>query len=1174
MEETTNNRLDQKYHGALHGIEGPRYEKLFYIQKLVELLLQSSSEDRIKEVTRTKRNTYVDDVHVITETRDIHYQCKTYADYKEELFGDFLSQFSKEKSSFFVLITQNKDKWYAQLAKDARKFVYKDFLDNLTTDSQIRNQNKKFNLLLNYLKGIEESNNADHERHLYEFLKHFDICSIDDIYSEVIIREKLLAKGYSVGNTENILNRFYKQADNYNWQGKPVTIEKLKKELKAINIKYIAKEESVTVNNKPASQKFRKEKAVHILQDPNIPFYKKLSYILDLTESPNKHQLKEREQCLKIINKDSTLAWHFFKNLKSPDWFPVIKNNLIKSVVERSDNTAVKYTLLNYLEGCFSEYSDEIIPLLVKIERNTNNEDMLSAFIKTLAKLKPGKKTDFKPIWQILINLVEHQHPWVRKEIPDTLKEFSDFNLQKSLKLLEKLFRFTPTPQDVTRDSPTLALTFQGRDNENRVFEQSARVLSQLMADKRSSCKAFDLAIKLEIHFIKQSRENIEKTGGITLDYSYIWLSDRDALSNIKYEYDRRIRIGLEIEKTLNEFANTDTGLAKQLFSKLLRANYEVFCLAVIRVLTRHTDKYLDLVEELVFNKKLLIVYNIRTYFLQTLIQKYFRLKQDRLPEYIQLIKKISRHNNPETTDYLKQDLFVSIPENLRTQDVEQELERIKLRVKSPAKIRKSFEITSWSGPRPDISLEELKRKTTEQLIQVMKDATSGKRRAKPSDLSGLFGELIMLEPDKLPTLLDKMSGNKIAEDFAGCMMQNYIKANQSDLRAILNIFWKLQEKDKWARSEIARLLNSECRKEKIIDADKSLLMKIKNVLFELSEDEDPRGDDTIWTSDKHPHDALTRGINSVRGMATEALVVLAHYYQHDKGITERLEKLSNDSTNAVKATLIYNLRFLTAKNYLLCKNIVNKFRNKRDHEIDFSLIHYFASLDSKKFQANIDFIKLLFANPHKEIQKNLGELIGRNYIKGFNLQKLIDDIIKQKTGKAETRQSLAFIFETNLGRQIELKKHLRILGYYKKLLDPQHEPDFGVRERAAFAFSMDDLKTQFFDILYKNGVYEPILKDSYNLASQSHLIDYLSRCISDTVSVNKCIEILHEQVLKADGIWSDQLIVQKISVIVRHLLQNKPSNKKTTIHINEIFDKGLERGWEEFYNLYYEFYR
>lgn len=923
---------------------------------------------------------------------------------------------------------------------------------------------------------------------------------------------------------------------------------------------------------KRTAKKTKGKGKLHLLSNPESRFVEKLSYILDLIENLQKPREQERNQSLEIISKDSTLAWHFLRNLKNINWFPKIKNGLIKSVIKQEQDTAVKYQLLHYFELCAERYSNEIIPLLIELENNTTNPNILLTWIRTLSKLKPGKKTKLDSIWKILNKLAEHQHPWVRKEIPDTLKILAEYDLDKSLKILKKLFLSSPIPRNVTQGSPTLALTFQGADNENWVFEQSARVFADLMADPRYTEKVMKLACELEIAFIKQEKERKETAGGIILDYSHIWLGDRDPLNRLEYEYNRKKRVALELEKFLMNIAPNEIARTRKTLSQLLQNEYEVFYLISINVLIQNTRGYLPTAESVVFNKGLWGNYHIQNYFLQRLIQNYFELDQSRLNEFMEAVLAMSDDEEKEKDAYFKQDLLISIPERFRTKEVNDALSNLERKLRVPAKIEPIFQITSWSGPQPDTTTKELKLKTPDELVDIMEEASTRKRKADPYDLAPLFAELVRENPDLIHQLLERLSSRNIAPDFLAHMVRVYIEVKNKNWEEILNVFWKLNKKQGWARMEIARFLERKCREESIKSIDSDLLNKIKQALFDLAEDEDPNDDGTMRSSHPSPEDAITRGINSIRGVATEALVVLLFYYPDDSDIEKKVKAFAEDKTITIKATLLYNLRCLTGKKYDFCDAIVKKFIDIRKPEIDFALIHYFASLDPKKFKSNESFIKLIFSDPHEKIQSLLGELIGGRYLSNFPIKPLLDSIIKGAIGEVDARRSIAFIFESNLETIIGTNKQRQVLDYIKQLADPQREPDHSIRERSTFFFVRSGTKPEHFMVFYKSHIFDAIIKDAINISSQNHLIEYLERCIYINQSIEKCLEVLHRQTTTVEGVWTDQLIVQRIAAILRKLYENSNLKKNLKKKVDEIFDKGLQRGWDEFYKLFEDF--
>jgi len=230
-------------------------------------------------------------------------------------------------------------------------------------------------------------------------------------------------------------------------------------------------------------------------------------------------------------------------------------------------------------------------------------------------------------------------------------------------------------------------------------------------------------------------------------------------------------------------------------------------------------------------------------------------------------------------------------------------------------------------------------------------------------------------------------------------------------------------------------------------------------------------------------------------------------------------------------------------------------------------LIHYFAQLDCQKFIDKQDFIKSLFNNSNEEINEDLGELIGNRYVSCCNIQSLVDEVIGGRKGTKNTIRSLAFVFESKLANMIGGDKDIKIAGYIKKLLGPQNE--FEVAERASFLFERDEIKPEHLKFLDSNGLTSELILNQGNIPAQLHLVNYLYKCIEANVSIERCLQILHEQVTKIGLLLSDHLIAQKVARVVSKLIR-VDLNKQSKNYLFDIFNEGLERGWDEFYSIYF----
>lgn len=516
------NRKDAKYHGGENNNIGIEYEIRFAIKKLVEMILPTNAGVKIVKIKRQTKE-YVDDIFEEKSNKiKVFYQCKHFKRWvrkttknkkENDLWFDFLSQHNKSSFSELVLVTQTKDPGYDKLANLAKKYKnFEVFKQEMENDSYLKKASNAFSYLTSLIK--EENS----EYFVFSFLKKFRIASYDD-YFTMVDSLKSLEKVYSEADAENIFNLFHRKL-NGDWLGKDITkgILVFELEKKGIDVDRLTPQSDKHLENLALSQ----SPSVHILVNSETTFSEKLDYLLRLLNNGKNLSSKE----ISKIESDNNLAWHFFNNLKDPTWFPLLKDNIIKTVSEDTSDSSAKYQLLEYFEKCAETHSDEIIFFLLTLEKNTQDFNILSRIVKTTSSQKPKSPESLTSLWQIFDDLVEHQHPWVRSVIPKVLLSFIDIDDDKVLDFLRRLFTYSPPPQDVTQGSPTLALTFQGRDNENWVFEETIQNLNKLLSDPKHAEKAHALAREMEISALSKDERSLKSEQGIILDNSNIWLSD------------------------------------------------------------------------------------------------------------------------------------------------------------------------------------------------------------------------------------------------------------------------------------------------------------------------------------------------------------------------------------------------------------------------------------------------------------------------------------------------------------------------------------------------------------------------------------------------------------------------------------------------------------------------
>mgnify|MGYP005635086131 CR=1 FL=1 len=863
------------------------------------------------------------------------------------------------------------------------------------------------------------------------------------------------------------------------------------------------------------------------------------------------------------ISGNPLYQWHFFKNLEKPDWFPLLKDSLISEICEYKEDYNVKFLLLNYFRRVLPDYQSEIISLLQKFRKNTSYYNILSELVKIIGDLRK----DDNRIWSLLDELACYPHPWVRKEIPKALKNLAKFNPEKVLGILKKLILYKSEPVDVTQGTPTLALTFQGRDNENFIFEEAMNTLSYFL--KKFPERSFPLACDLLETYIGKEGKNYSQIGKIFDDYSYIWYSDKD-ISKRKYEYDRKERLGLEIEAGLRYFITNNPKKAKKICDVLISHKYAIFYLILLKSLP-YSRGLRELKSNLINNLDIWYIRRLRQFYLQNLIKHTIEnlFQAQEADVFIDKIKKFNCKDK-EKEKYIKCDVFQAIPEQYQDTEIKKYLENCGVINQD---FQKPFQVITGWVPDEEIKIGNLRKKGADEIIKIMKAYSKVKRKVDLWDLGIGLENLAKEKPKIVIPILKKINNKKVNQELIGRLVAGFIKANIENLREIIKPFPFLRKSDNWAKVEIARALEEKYKKADRLS--KSLLNKANKVLVKLSSDPNPKPNRILSSSKPNAMDLLTTGINSIRGITAQAAVYYLFYYPEDAQIIKLVRRLGKDRFLAVRACVINTMGWLTGKGlYNLTQEILKPFENQRIAGIDICIVHYLSFLNKSQLRENKDWIKRLLINPDPEIQNYIAELIGQRFIDEFDVGDLVKDIIEKKIGTKEARRSLAFVFESRLGNLYSLNNKMviknRILNHLKRLMDPSREQDIKVRERAAFLFERDNIKEDYFKFFYNSGVFEIIGSDIYNARAQGHVINYLKKCKEKYL--NDSIAALSKIVKKDSLILGDSLAIKNILDILKEGF-NRPGelHKNNRETLEKMFDLVLERGWEEAYQLFYE---
>lgn len=1147
-------------------VDGVEYESLYFIKRIVDLWLDYETYDFKAIYIRKGHIRFpVDDIYTNNaQNPGIYSQCKQFCEdiVKENILGEFIQAFNQDSSAILELVSTKVPFSLGDLCHlvQTRYITAEQFWNE--SDIFLRNDTKKQLNIIYSLLDDQDLDDQAKQRLVFDFLRQIK-CAVFHNSKETLIE--------NIKNTAHVTKEAAKSV--FDLIHSKVADEWLEKDIDVQVIKNVLRVYTPQIKNE---EKFVDSSIlIADMEDPNNElFFNKLKQVLDfIKEIKTSH--KTNPAIVNQITTDLTLTWHFFKNLKDIKAFPILNQDqgFLPYLTKLKSEHTFKVMLIDYLKLCAKDYGDDIVPLIINLVDSTKTSNFISKVVDLIGTLKIKDKQSIKPLVKVMRRLVKHQDPWLRSSIPATLRNLAKYDFDNSLVLLEALVKFRPVPKDMVKGDPTLRLKFSGRDNENMVLRHSAEFLSDLLRDADKSEKTTEFTIKLEEYFLLlENRDEITRYG-MKEDYSYIWfksLRDKD----LKYESDMKERIPYEILTALISLVSNHPNKVRSMVKSLLLTKQEIFYIVLVQFASKVLSTYPEYAKEIIFNENFWWLRGVRRSLLQGLISNYLvQVPTDINSFYQQVINLNIRSKDLQYS--IQQDLIYAIPKALSTTEISNLLKDLEKKTKSRPTNAPLFYIGDLrrtpNEKKLDVGL--LKSKSDQELIEMMKNFKEEGLGIGMNDLALGLKNLVVENLLRSKSILKALKSTNLDPKYASSIVEGVLQSPNIVEFERLNLIWKilplLRKTDTWAKKQIIDFIGDKIRHDDLKKTNKLIEKRFTDITIKLSYDEDPVKDREREEGNIKPLDAINHAINTVRGKSVEVLILLLNSYPNNEKLKVRISELSRDSTKAVRANLIYNLKYLIKDNYKLCKSITDKFIGTEDIDISFSLINYYSYLGVKKFKANLHNIELLFNVNSEDILSDMGELYGHRVVVEWRMENDFEEVIKGYRGDISTRKSIAFILESHVEEAFKGNYKVRkILDYIAYLTNPDIEHEIVVRERATLFLDRPNLSTKYFKEIESAGIIANIVKDRENIYAQSHLVNYFVRCVIDGVKIDTIIIYLAE--LVTEGlVFADSLVARDIAEIITILLKDKKFTDVSKEKIKLIISVGLEKGYEEFYTIY-----
>lgn len=902
------------------------------------------------------------------------------------------------------------------------------------------------------------------------------------------------------------------------------------------------------------------------------------------------------------IIKDRFLIRHFLHNQTDDSLFSEVKEHLVPVIVLDKENEKNgwdwnnKRKLIEYLEKHWKQHTDETIQILSQINekwRTANIKRRIAMAIDTLEVPK-----DPMVLFELAKKLLEETDPMVREFTERSLCKFVDtFSIEQNKELVNLMFFKKIEEKDIVQRTPSMSLQFQARDLANSSFREGARFLWLLLQNQRFSLDILPEFMRIYDSVIAQDLPEQDESRKIKYHFTW-WLNDDDGLSHDRREYesDPKKRLSLELRNALNKIEKEDKPLFEKICNEIIeKAIYIWYFEILVRVLEDKQEHHPEVIKNMIMNPDVLMEVDTQKIRRHKFIHDYLSIHTGDIDEYIQKVNSIDISNNKKLEEYNKAWVFFAIPETNRLKEINKYIEVFEAEARKEHNLKeRKMKVDEESDVQIHTSWEkqfqvDKERFTTQRDVEslVSKLVEYGNKWVLPmndTDVYLQYGEYFRTHKDQLQLFYEKLSTEQsglLSTRLPFYLVDWQIKTYQEEFvwnkdgfyEKIIELY-ELFENNSVAKLNIAKAIetNEYLRAKDTKDIEgrnPELFGKIIDLIKKICKDTDPEED---------KDDSFSLMLNSVRGVGTILVSILAYYYPTNETLLQQIRDLSKNSLVWIQAAVIENLVYLIVNNYPFCQKIIEQFENVRVPIIDQSLIRYMFRLGNEKLQARLDLLDKISEDSDHDVREQLGKLIGQAYTHKVQMDDVIDKLISWKLWDVDTVNNFAFEIENEIPHILSFPDRRKmidpVLLCYNKLLtnyvpeDPEHR--WRIANRLSFLFYDEKLPEQEFDIFDTHKVFDTLIEHG-EMTGQSNLNKYLLRCLKKNIDFGDRIEsLLKKQTTKHEIILSDEYHGKSVADIVEYLL----SQGKRSATVDEVFDEGLKYGSKYFYDIFDKYYK
>jgi hypothetical protein len=800
-----------------------------------------------------------------------------------------------------------------------------------------------------------------------------------------------------------------------------------------------------------------------------------------------------------------TMAVQFFKGMPCADWFDVLKDIYIFPILKERDSSNVEFRLiLSFLENIVAERTSEVLDIYFMLLEKKDDRQLESFAYGLAEKL-------FK--LNLEYSLIEKYERFLEIILRERIVSMDIF-LSKICGFLSK---YTPR-KGLKMYLDSLFLHFAERDRMHSPANRKMEITFDKVIPPLFEKIPFQVLINLTSFFENifaggnSSKTTLRDSADILL---YSEFSRKFGVDEIYDWYKDRVldfcsELHEESKKVLGKLEQSHWETQKQLSMLCKFQNAASFKTEILQfvdqiLVSDLTDTSMNMKSELFLRAIEVIFPHISQQKREAIANSLIRLKlEDKSLIRIWIWQPLN-HIPRQFHDNIIKEKIKQLRENYGFEE--------------HYKYTPPIVFTGVQAARSPVSKDELSELKPDDLYRFLIgrselgpewDSEQNKFFGGVALLSREVGALFSEDFDRYRSIVEKLSGDEkndiyIAR-FISALNEKGIEEDKLDF--VIDLILKIYHRED-IQLEIVRFLE----KNVGLITEKTL-PKLKEVLLSLSEAQDPK-EDKFFESRKqgYSNDAITEGINSVRGGLAQLSILLLEKFKEDF-LIEILDKLSKDKTISVRAALSaylpYSLKVLGwEKAFGLFKNAFEKGAEEYS-----DLITEFLGYTPRE---NIGSLEEILAKMWKERAGNPGKayaiLVTIFYFRGlYPMEKVTETMTDEKLTEEGKRESSMLLL-----RQLEFKENVdKSLRVINKLLALKKYTAIDWEYMFLMARPEDFPKVKHFilEMINNPAICGP--QDLYQM------LEYLEKSL--LISPFEVFELLEKMVLKMNkSIWENK---------------------------------------------------